>query len=140
MKKVFAALSLVIFIGSAWSRAQANPKAEAAADSAAEAWLALVEDEKYGESWDEAAGIFKEAIQRDNWINTMQSVRKPLGKILNREFKSSSYTTSLPGAPEGEYVIIQFETSFENKKYATEIITPTLDKEGEWRVSGYFIK
>jgi len=70
----------------------------------------------------------------------MQSVRKPLGKTLNRALKNSRYRINLPGAPEGEYVVIQFETSFENKKSAIETITPTLDKEGKWRVSGYFIK
>jgi phosphoglycolate phosphatase len=31
-------------------------------------------------------------------------------------------------------------TVFENKKSAIETITPTLDNDGEWRVSGYFIK
>ena len=70
----------------------------------------------------------------------MQSVRKPLGKTLNRELKTSTYRTTLPGAPDGEYVVIQFETSFENKKSAIETITPALDKEGKWRVSGYYIK
>jgi hypothetical protein len=47
---------------------------------------------------------------------------------------------SLPGAPDGEYVVIQFATSFENKKSAIETVTPMLDSDGEWRVSGYFIK
>jgi hypothetical protein len=133
-------LSLSLFIGFAWCNAQNNPKAEAGAVSAAEAWLTLVEDEKYGESWDEAADVFKEAIQRENWIKTMQSVRKPLGKTLNRELKSSSYRTTLPGVPKGEYVVIQFEASFENKESAIETITPALDKEGKWRVSGYYIQ
>ena len=70
----------------------------------------------------------------------MQSVRKPLGKTLKRELKSSFYRTTLPGVPEGEYVVIQFEASFENKKSTIETITPALDKEGKWRVSGYYIK
>jgi hypothetical protein len=44
------------------------------------------------------------------------------------------------GPPDGEYVVIQFETSFENKKSAIETVTPMLDQDGKWRVSGYFIK
>ncbi len=48
--------------------------------------------------------------------------------------------TSLPGAPDGEYVVIQIQTSFENKKSAVETITPMLDKDGRWRVSGYQIR
>ena len=62
------------------------------------------------------------------------------GKNISRKLKSKSYSTSLPGAPDGEYVVIQFEASFENKKSAIETITPMLDKDGKWRVSGYFMK
>ncbi|HEX3698552.1 MAG TPA: DUF4019 domain-containing protein [Polyangia bacterium] len=32
--------------------------------------------------------------------------------------------TTLPGAPDGKYVVIQFATSFERKKEAVETITP----------------
>lgn len=48
--------------------------------------------------------------------------------------------TQLPGAPDGEYAVIQFETSFANKKSAIETVTPMKDPDGKWRVSGYFIK
>jgi hypothetical protein len=48
--------------------------------------------------------------------------------------------TSLAGAPDGEYVVIQYETSFENKKSSIETVTPMLDKDGKWRVSGYYVK
>jgi hypothetical protein len=54
--------------------------------------------------------------------------------------KSKEYATSLPGAPDGEYVVIQFETSFENKNDAVETVTPMKDEDGKWRVSGYFIR
>ena len=47
---------------------------------------------------------------------------------------------SLPGAPDGEYVVLQFDTSFANKKEAVETVTPMLDKDGKWKVSGYYIK
>jgi hypothetical protein len=46
----------------------------------------------------------------------------------------------LPGAPDGQYVVIQFETSFENKHNAVETVTPMLEPNGQWRVSGYYIR
>jgi len=46
----------------------------------------------------------------------------------------------VPGAPDGKYVIIQFETSFENKASAVETVTPMQDADGVWRVAGYFVK
>jgi hypothetical protein len=48
--------------------------------------------------------------------------------------------TSVPGAPDGQYVLIQFETVFEKKAQSIETITPMLDADRTWRVSGYYIK
>lgn len=36
--------------------------------------------------------------------------------------------------------MIQFKTVFENKKAAIETVTPKLDSDGNWRVSGYYIR
>jgi len=113
---------------------------EAAAVSVAEKWLAMVDSEKYVESWQEASEIFRTAVQPKQWKQAMETVRRPLGRVLSRKVKTKVYTTTLPGAPDGEYVVIQFESSFENKKTAVETVTPMLDKDGVWRVSGYYIK
>ena len=70
----------------------------------------------------------------------LHASRDPFGKLTSRKFKSASYTKTLPGAPDGEYVVIQYESSFENKQSSAETITPMLDKDGRWRISGYYIK
>jgi hypothetical protein len=132
---MFAGLSCLLGCNST-----SNPQAETAAVTAAKSWLALVDAEQYSESWDESAQYFKGAVQKEQWIQVMQSARKPFGNNISRELKSKKYKTSLPGAPDGEYVIIQFKASFKNKKSAIETITPMLDKDGTWRVSGYFMK
>ena len=106
----------------------------------AEKWLALVDEGKYADSWKEAAEYFKVAVKKEQWEQSLQAVRNPLGKLISRKVKSKMYKTSLPGAPDGEYVVIQFEASFDNKKSAIETVTPMLEKDGNWRVSGYYIK
>ena len=120
--------------------ALANPAAEKAAVSASLAWLALVDAGRYDESWQEAAQLFRAAVTKQQWRASMAAYRKPLGQLITRTLKSKTYTTSLPGAPDGEYVVIQYATTFENKKSAIETITPMLDGDGKWRVSGYYIK
>ena len=120
---------------------KSNLNAKKAAVKSAQEWLELVDSEKYMKSWKEAAQYFKSAIIKSKWEGAMRAVRKPpLGKIVFRELKSQQYATSLPGAPDGEYVVIQYKTSFENKRSAIETITPMIDKDGKWRVSGYYIK
>ena len=82
----------------------------------------------------------RQAVTKKDWTRTMAGVRRPLGKMLSRTVLSRTYAETLPGAPDGQYVVIQFETSFENKKKAVETITPMMAPDGTWRVSGYFIK
>ena len=119
--------------------AMAQDKNEAAKKSA-ESWLAVVDKGDYAASYDEAASLFKLAITKEDWLQKVRAARSPLGKMISRKLKRMQYETTLPGAPDGEYVVIQYDTSFENKRSAVETITPTLDKDGQWRVSGYFIR
>lgn len=130
-------LCSMVFCGTVFAK-QAD--AEKLALAAAKAWLQLVDEGNYTESWNEASRYFKNAITREQWGQQIQGVREPLGKTVSRTVKSMQYTTTLPGAPDGEYVVIQFDSSFTNKKTAVETITPMLDKDGMWRVSGYYIK
>lgn len=120
------------------SFAAANPEDEA--QKSAEQWLVLVDAGKYAESWQTAATYFKKAVAKDKWDASLGAVRQPLGELISRKLKSARYSKSLPGAPDGEYVVLQFDTSFSQKKEAVETVTPMLDKDGSWRVSGYFIK
>ena len=113
---------------------------ETEAVTAAEGWLALVDAGKYGESWKAASRFFKSAVPQGQWEQSLKAVRPPIGKLVSRKLLSKTYMTSLPGAPDGEYLVIQFETSFQNKKSAIETITPMKEKDGKWRVSGYYIK
>lgn len=121
------------------SGAIADSENENIAQSVALDWLKVVDEGRYSDSWNETAQFFKKAIKQDQWNQSLLAVREPLGRLLSRGIKSKEYKTSLPGAPDGQYVIIQFQTSFENKKAAIETITPMLDKDGKWRVSGYYI-
>jgi hypothetical protein len=119
--------------------AAATDDKEAKAIDAGRQWLSLCDQAKYGESWETAATYFKNAVKKEQWEQMAAAVRKPLGKVENRDVKSHNYQTTAPGAPDGEYVIIQFSTVFENKKESTETVTMMMDQDRGWRVSGYFV-
>lgn len=117
-----------------------HPEEEQAAVEAATQWLALIDSAQYDQSWEESAEIFQTAVSKAGWEQQLHGVRNPLGNLISREVQSTQYSTSLPGAPDGEYVVIAFQTSFENKKNAVETVTPMKDELGVWRVSGYYIR
>jgi hypothetical protein len=132
-------ISLLVPIGCA-NEPKGNPEAEKAAVQAARDWLAGVDAGELGASWEKAAEYLRSAVGKDVFEQQLKAARSPLGTVKSRELDSQKYQTSVPGAPDGKYVIIQFKTSFENKASAVETITPMQDRDGKWRISGYFIK
>jgi len=102
-------------------------------------WLEVVDSGEYVESWNKAAPYFQTQVSSDQWEQALKKVRKPLGRAIAREVTTSSSHTSLPGVPDGDYVVVVLSTSFEQKSFATE--TVTVSKVGDhWRAVGYFIK
>jgi len=140
MKRFWIVLFVLIVVASIQAATQTKQTPEKVAQQAAESWLQLVDSAKYDECWDEAASSFKNAVSKEDWKAAVQAARGPLGKNKTRKLKEANYTKSPEGAPDGEYVVIQYESSFEKQDQVTESITPMLDKDGKWRVSGYFIR
>lgn len=119
-------------------RAQGQPATQA--QKAAEQWLALVDAGKYGESWDEAAQMFKSSVSRKDWISTVKEKRGPLGKVVSRKLTKADALKNIPGLPPGEYIGMQYLTSFEKSKATAEAVVPVLEKDGKWRVSEYAVQ
>jgi Protein of unknown function (DUF4019) len=130
------ATAAMLFAGSA----PAAPDQEKAASSAAKTWLALVDAGKYSDSWKEAATLFKSHIEQQQWEQALTKVRKPQGNLTSRKQKSATHKTSLPGAPDGDYFVLEFDTSFTKLPAAVETVTLALDKDGAFRTVGYLIK
>jgi Protein of unknown function (DUF4019) len=112
----------------------------APAMTAAAAWLATVDAGKYGQSWDEASPLLQQALPKRQWETTLAPARAPLGALVVRKLKSATYTTAIPGAPEGQYVVIVYDARFENRPVAFETVTPMREKDGTWKIAGYFIR
>jgi len=137
-KHVILMSMLLICFG--FSLSWADSETERAARSAADAWLSPIDSGNYSGSWKEASTYFKGAVSEQSWSASLEAVRKPLGKLFSRNMLKAQESSSLPGAPDGRYVIMSFTTSFEHKKSAIETVTFMLDKDGKWRAAGYFIQ
>ena len=112
---------------------------EKAAQAAAEKWLALVDAGNYGESYEAGAAFFRKALTKEQWVEAVGKARGPLGRLQSRTLLGAKPMTELPGAPKGEYVVLQYEAKFAGQT-AIETITPMKDADGVWRVSGYFVR
>ena len=110
------------------------------AEMAATTWLAVADAGDYPRSWREAASLLQTSVTQPKWESALQLGRQQLGGMKSRTLKSATFSRTLTGAPDGEYVLIQYETQFEFKPLAIETLTTMKDRDASWKVAGYFIK
>jgi beta-lactamase regulating signal transducer with metallopeptidase domain len=138
---VLAALMAVV---PAPAQEDAATAAKREAGAAMDAWLGEIDAGNYAKSWADASGAFKAAVTSDQWVAALANVRTPLGHLNERKKVSVLYQTVTPevgvNPRAGEYVIAQFDTSFENLKYAVETVTFKKEPDGVWRAAGYLTK
>jgi hypothetical protein len=106
----------------------------------AESWLAQIDSGNYSRSWKEASEYFRGAVTEKSWVDALSGARKPLGRLISRRLTRSQDAQSLPGAPDGHYVVLQFDTRFTDKKSAVETVAFMREKDGRWRAAGYYIQ
>lgn len=95
-------------------------------------WQAL-EAGDYVRAWEKAAPYFQRDIGKDDWVDLMEKVRRPLGKAVSRRQQSTSFIN--PGRRFTQTLI----SGFDSQQWATETCTASLQPDGEWRVEKYDI-
>ena len=109
-------------------------------ESSARSWLALTDEGQYTESWRKASSHLQKKKSESEWIKTVGVIRKPLGSMEARYIATAGYAKGLSGFPEGEYVVVQFYTTFKARGLVMETITLAKEKDKTWRVADYAIK
>ena len=106
--------------------------------ASAEAWVALLDAGRYGEGWDQTTLALQDAIPRPSWEISMVASREKLGQMLGRKLRSATFTRGK--APENDYVVIEYDTRFEQRPFTVEVVTPLRGADGAWKVSNYIIR
>ncbi len=141
---VVLALGALMALSPTLAGADDQESAKKDAVAAMQAWLVEEDAGDYAKAWSDAAKTFQTAVSSDKWVEVNKTVRTPLGKLVSRKLASSDYQSGQAsagtGALNGTFVIAQFDTSFENMKYARETVTFQKEADGSWRAAGYYIK
>lgn len=114
---------------------------------AAERWLVPVDEQRYADAWAMASESFKKQVSREQWREGIRKIRKDYGRVVTRKGDKLAYVGVKPasdyptsGPQEGMQIAILFDTKFAGNKDATEEVTMIYEKDGLWRVAGYFIR
>jgi len=146
MTRLLCAFAFVAVAVAAAAAAQSMP-GQREALNAAERWLAPLDSQRYSDAWAMASESFKTQVSRDAFRDGIANIRKGYGKFVKRSGEKMAFRGGAP-APDraeepvkaGAEVAILFDTTFAGKKQAQEEVTMVLEKDGIWRVAGYYIR
>ena len=121
--------------------AQQDPHAadELAAQRQALGFLGYLDQGRFADSYAYTGMLIRAQLARDAFSTQIQQTRVGTGALQSRELIDAGYTTTVSGAPEGQYVVLHYHASFANRQDAVETLWLSLAK-GYWRVVGYNIK
>jgi uncharacterized protein (TIGR03067 family) len=113
--------------------------AKIAGTQAVEAWLKAKDARDYAKTWDRTSVLGRGGLAKETLAAAYDGMFKKLGKLTARNpVGDAHYATSLSGVPDGEYVVVEYKCSFANWANILERVTAMLDKDGQWRIAGYF--
>jgi hypothetical protein len=137
---VLAALIVPIAQPSLFAFQQAAPATEErAAERQALGFLGYLDHGRFADSYAYTGMLIRAQVDRASFASQVEKARQGTGAMLTRELMDASYETSVPGAPDGQYVVLHYHSSFADRQEAVETLTLAFAK-GYWRVSGYYIK
>jgi hypothetical protein len=134
-----AVAAAAVLVGPSIPTAGAQDPRASAGQSAARTWLAITDRHDAAGSYSAAGAKFREAMTADRWAAALKAARDPLGAVERRAVVGTRFQKAVKGFPPGEYVVIQFRSTFAKRMIALETVTLERDANGTWRVIGYLL-
>lgn len=106
---------------------------------AAKKYLLTVDRCCYQECWIRCDKLLQLSVKQADWESDLKTARDRLGKLSKRELKSQQLVWDPVGLPKGQYLQIEFSSSFEKKGALTERLTMKRDIDDSWKVLMYQI-
>ncbi len=105
----------------------------------AENFVIKIDSEQYKEAYSKASPLLRSLSTEEEWIKQIKPIRTILGPVSHRSIKAIKKTEAYPGLPDGQYVLVYFETEMKNKGKAAEIVL-IVKTDNAWQPCSYLIK
>jgi len=91
----------------------------------------------YAQSWPKGDQLFQHTITQKEWEKALTDNRKKLGSVKSRTVKDQKPAWDPHGLPKGAYMVVEYNTAFENAPDSGELLTLRRGSDGTWRVLTY---
>lgn len=113
------------------------------ATRSAQAWLELVDNGDYRQTWIAASEFVRCRHQECKWSRHLCKIRRCYGKVLSRELMCHEYECNVQGFPAGQYYWMQYNTCFTCGP-ACEVVILRCERDcaagSRWRVVHYSVQ
>jgi hypothetical protein len=118
-------------------KVQENAMSKAAL-KAAGPYLALLDKEKYAESWQASAVSLRRSLTQRKWVDALKESRKPFGELESRKLdRVEMVAVEYPGRIDQAWIYNNVQ--FTSGETCCELAIVYLENGTRWKVSGYFI-
>jgi len=108
--------------------------------SQAENYLVMLDQGRSEEAWQEMSAIFQALGNQSLWLNRQQAIRSAYGPCVSRQFTRIDYRKSYNLSPDGQYFIVQFRSSYQNKLDTVETVVIECHDTPECTIREYIIR
>jgi hypothetical protein len=96
-------------------------------------WLSLVDRGRYPKAWDQSTFL----IPKEQWVRNQKTLQARRGIAISRKLESEELS---PGPRNPNRMLFRYQTQFEKGKPVTESVFAVPRPNGNWVVTGYFVK
>jgi hypothetical protein len=120
--------------------AQSSPGTEEqAAQRQALGYLGYLDQGRFADSYAYTGLLMRNQLDPQTYAAKIENMRSGVGALQGRQLIDANLVNSVPGAPEGQYIVVHYHANYLNLNDAVDTITLAFQK-GYWRVIGYYIK
>ncbi|MDQ0086119.1 hypothetical protein J2W35_006500 [Variovorax boronicumulans] len=104
--------------------------------------VAQVDSGRLGDLWNAASPVTRQTVPKAQFIEGLAEARKPLGAPSSRMWMmlARQQVGTEKGVMGGQYMSIEYQTSFAKGVIKRELVSFRLDEDKIWRFSGYLVR
>ncbi len=110
-----------------------------AALTKAERFVGILDSRNYDRAYLQTSDLLKLRTPQTEWIRQQEIAFQLLGDVRERQLSTVKARAVYPGLPDGNYLIVCFETRTAHKVKAIEVVL-LKEEETDWQVCNYSIR
>ena len=139
MKRTPKIVIITIYLSSLLSFTCSAETFSSQAIAIAETFSATIDAQNYQAAYQSGSKFLHLTAPESQWVSETERTREILGSTQQRKLIAVKSISTYPGLPDGEYMLVFFETKMENKAKAAEVLLMA-QIDGAWKVCSYHLK